>query len=39
MADYTYPEGKRASVDDMPEDGNDHAADALAAWVFMRAQR
>ena len=39
MAGYKYPEGKRASVDDMPEDGNDHAADALASWVFLRAQR
>lgn len=39
MAGYKYPEGKRASVDDMPEDGNDHAADSLASWVFLRAQR
>jgi hypothetical protein len=39
MAGYKYPEGKRGSIDDMPEDGNDHAADALASWVFLRAQR
>jgi len=39
MAGYKYPEGKRGSVDDMPEDGNDHACDAMASWVFLRAQR
>ncbi len=39
MAGYKYPEGKKASVDDMPEDGNDHACDALASWIFLRAQR
>ena len=39
MAGYKYPEGKRASVDDMPEDGTDHAVNAMESWVFLRAQR
>jgi hypothetical protein len=39
MAGYKYPEGKRASVDDMPADGNDHAANALESWVFLRMGR
>ena len=39
MAGYKYPEGKKATVDDMPEDGNDHACNALESWIFLRAQR
>ena len=39
MAGYKYPEGKRSSVDDMPEDGTDHAVNAMESWVFLRAQR
>ena len=39
MAGYKYPEGKKASVDDMPEDGQDHAANALESWVFLRMGR
>ena len=39
MAGYKYPEGKRASVDDMPEDGNDHAVNALESWVYLRMGR
>jgi len=39
MAGYKYPEGKKASIDDMPEDGNDHACNALESWIFLRAQR
>ena len=39
MAGYKYPEGKRGSIDDMPEDGNDHAANAMESWIFLRAQR
>lgn len=39
MAGYKYPEGKKSSVDDLPADGTDHAANALESWVFLRAQR
>jgi hypothetical protein len=34
-AGYKYPEGKH-SVDDKPEDGNDHACNALESWIWMR---
>ena len=37
-AGYKYPPGKHGE-DDMPEDGNDHAANALESWCFMRAGR
>ena len=39
MAGYKYPEGKRASIDDLPADGNDHAANALESWVYLRMGR
>jgi hypothetical protein len=39
MAGYKYPEGKKSSVDDLPEDGNDHAANALESWCFLRMGR
>ena len=39
MAGYKYPEGKRASVDDAPADGNDHAANALESWCYLRMMR
>lgn len=38
MAGYKYPQGRRASVDDLPEDGNDHAANALESWTYMRVR-
>jgi hypothetical protein len=34
-AGYKYPDGKH-SVDDKPEDGNDHACNALESWIWMR---
>jgi hypothetical protein len=34
---YKYPEGKH-TVDDMPADGNDHATNALEAYLFMRVR-
>lgn len=34
-AGYKYPEGKH-SVDDKPEDGKDHACNALESWVWLR---
>jgi hypothetical protein len=34
-AGYKYPEGKH-SFDDKPEDGNDHACNALESWIWMR---
>jgi hypothetical protein len=36
---YRYPEGRRSSPDDKPEDGNDHAAQALESWVWLRMRR
>jgi hypothetical protein len=38
MAGYRYPDGKKNAQDDLPEDGNDHAANALETWTFMRAR-
>lgn len=35
---YKYPEG-RHSVNEKPEDGNDHACEALSSWCWMRARR
>ena len=35
---YRYPEGKHRP-DDRPEDGNDHACEALESWVWLRARR
>lgn len=32
---YVYPEGKRRD-NEKPQDGNDHAADALRYWVYSR---
>lgn len=37
-AGYKYPEGKHG-LETKPEDGNDHAANALESWVWMRARR
>ena len=37
MAGYKYPDGKH-SMDDLPEDGNDHAANALESYAFMRVR-
>lgn len=39
MAGYKYPEGKKSSVNDKPEDGNDHACNALESWCWLRARR
>jgi hypothetical protein len=39
MAGYKYPEGKKSTVDDLPEDGTDHAVNALESWVFLRMGR
>jgi phage terminase large subunit len=38
MAGWKYPEGKN-SINERPEDGNDHAADALTGWIWLRAKR
>lgn len=38
MAGWKYPEGKR-SINEHPADGNDHACDALSAWVWLRMGR
>lgn len=38
MAGWKYPEGKRG-VNEHPADGNDHACDALSAWIWLRARR
>ena len=35
---WKYPEDKRG-VNEHPVDGNDHACDALTAWVWMRMRR
>ena len=35
---WVYPEGRRG-VNEHPADGNDHACDALTAWVWMRMRR
>jgi hypothetical protein len=32
---YKYPEGKHG-LDEKPEDGNDHACDALTGWCWLR---
>jgi len=37
-AGYKYPEGKHG-LETKPEDGNDHAANALESWVWLRARR
>jgi hypothetical protein len=36
-AGYKYPEGKNG-LETKPEDGNDHAANALESWVWLRAE-
>lgn len=33
---YRYPEDTKARADDRPEDGNDHAVEALQSWVYAR---
>ena len=33
---YKYPEGKHG-LSESPADGNDHAAQALESWVWLRA--
>lgn len=37
-AGYKYPEGKHG-LETKPEDGNDHAANALESWIWLRARR
>jgi hypothetical protein len=36
-AGYRYPQGKH-SADDLPEDGNDHCANALETFTFVRVR-
>lgn len=36
---YRYPEGRKSGPDDMPEDGNDHAANALESFAWLRMRR
>jgi hypothetical protein len=36
---YVYPEGTKARDQEKPADGQDHAADALRYWTFMRSRR
>lgn len=35
---YKYPEGKRGQ-NEKPADGNDHAAQALESWIWLRMRR
>jgi hypothetical protein len=35
---YKYPEGKRG-LSEKPEDGNDHAAQALESYCWLRLRR
>lgn len=35
---YKYPEGKHG-LETKPQDGNDHAANALESWIWLRARR
>jgi hypothetical protein len=37
-AGYKYPEGKHG-LETKPEDGNDHAANALESWVWLRTRQ
>lgn len=37
-AGYKYPEGKRG-LQIKPQDGHDHAANALESWIWLRARR
>ncbi len=37
-AGYKYPEGKHG-LETKPEDGNDHAANALESYVWLRCRR
>lgn len=36
-AGYKYPEGKRG-LNEKPEDGNDHACEALESWCWLRVK-
>jgi hypothetical protein len=35
---YKYPEGKHG-LETKPQDGNDHAANALESWIWLRCRR
>lgn len=37
-AGYKYPEGKHG-LETKPQDGNDHACNALESWIWLRARR
>lgn len=36
---YRYPEGRKSGPDDMPEDGNDHACNALESYIWLRMRK
>jgi len=36
---YVYPDGVKVRDTEKPQDGNDHACDALRYWVWLRAKR